>query len=577
MPGGSAHRTMSNPTLKAASDAASQGTEAWPTMPPLDDAARIGQGRSGIVFADTAEDGDRLASKVFGAGGLTKAVQWILLGAPNPYFWNADAVTCAQLRRDILEVLVPVWMDGEVTVAGAKDVRLTADRSAFALRTRFVAGRPARLRHALQSDRPDEGRDLWQRVLPKLRGYLEVSGFDGLLWQAGIGNPVAMNNFLLEPSADLSTTPGGDTRSGRWVWIDLESGVPAVFPISPLVFLRYSMRLWRRLGRVPFDDVDTDRLLTYLAEDPDDIRTAIGDESMQALVGDVGRLRDHQQRWKALPRRQSAIAYRLKTGAIDREQAAFYETHPLAWHRSQIRYGIRSVAKGMRKAVSKCADFLRGVPLRLYLSVFWRFVSSQAYRERAVHAYLEHQIGDWIDRGQLTSLDAALLRRQIGIPESSVYTADFGIHLALKPVVKIIQYWLLPALFAFGLISGPLFAVLLLTGGAVARTAYTLGRLIQSAGRGLERPWIALLIGVLPVVGNLAYPGQMLVSARDDNEHLARFLLDDGFARIGRHLPIWGGQDTWTEHCAVRIPGGVLERLDPHRSRIDTVQYPRSN
>ena len=72
--------------------------------------------------------------------------------------------------------------------------------------------------------------------------------------------------------------------------------------------------------------------------------------------------------------------------------------------------------------------------------------------------------------------------------------------------MKFVQYWLLTALFAFGLLGGQTVAILALSGGALGRTAYTAGRLIQSAARGYERPWISLAIGVLPVVGNFAYP-----------------------------------------------------------------------
>ena len=96
-----------------------------------------------------------------------------------------------------------------------------------------------------------------------------------------------------------------------------------------------------------------------------------------------------------------------------------------------------------------------------------------------------------------------------------------------------------------------------LTGGALGRTAYTAGRLIQSAARGYERPWISLGVGVLPVVGNFAYASQMLYSIRGEDEKLARFMLDDGFARLGQILPIWGGEDTWTEHLLNRIPGKI--------------------
>ena len=154
----------------------------------------------------------------------------------------------------------------------------------------------------------------------------------------------------------------------------------------------------------------------------------------------------------------------------------------------------------------------------------------------------------------MTRADAQRLQERIGAPDASVFVTDFGIHLAIKPVVKITQYWLLPALFALGVLSGPVVALLILIGGSLARSAYTFGRLIQSAARGQEKPWVALGVGVLPIVGNLAYPAQMVYSSGGKNEKLAQFMMDDGLARVGRHLPIWGGEDTWTEHAFNRLP-----------------------
>ncbi len=167
----------------------------------------------------------------------------------------------------------------------------------------------------------------------------------------------------------------------------------------------------------------------------------------------------------------------------------------------------------------------------------------------------------------MNASDAQRLLAQVGAPDASVFVTDFGIHLAIKPVVKATQYWILPALFAFGLLGGATVAVLILAGGAIARSAYTLGRLVQSAAQGYEKPWVALGVGVLPVIGNLAYPAQMVYSSKNSDEKLAKFMMDDGFARVGRHLPIWGGQDTWTEHMLNRIPHRTRQFFQSRRIR----------
>ena len=87
----------------------------------------IGRGRSGIVYLQEDGSGGKLACKVFDSRGLTKAVQWFTLGAPNPYVWNVDAAECAKIRRNILKLLVPVWMDGDVDVADASAVVLNKE------------------------------------------------------------------------------------------------------------------------------------------------------------------------------------------------------------------------------------------------------------------------------------------------------------------------------------------------------------------------------------------------------------------------------------------------------------------
>ena len=105
-----------------------------------------------------------------------------------------------------------------------------------------------------------------------------------------------------------------------------------------------------------------------------------------------------------------------------------------------------------------------------------------------------------------------------------------------------------------------LIGILFVSGGAIGRTAYTTGRLIQASLSGQRRPWVALGIGVLPVVGNGAYPAQLILCSNRRNQTLARFVLYDLFATIGRHLPIWGGNDTLTEHWFNRLPDRFLAR-----------------
>ena len=202
---------------------------------------------------------------------------------------NLDAVECAKLRRNILKMLVPVWTVGEVEVAGAKTVIWNSVQITFELQTRFVRGRAASLDHSLRTDLDDEAVSLWRRTMPALRKHLEYAGFYGLLWQAGIGNPVALNNFLLESTIGEPQTGRTEAGNERWVWIDLESGVPAIFPISPKVFFQYSLAHWWRLGRPLFDDVDVSRLENYLQSNEEELQLALGDDAYKTIKSDAAR------------------------------------------------------------------------------------------------------------------------------------------------------------------------------------------------------------------------------------------------------------------------------------------------
>jgi hypothetical protein len=546
----------------------SENAIAKPVEPVSQDLRQeIGRGRSGIVYLDHDDSGLDLACKVFDSRGLTKAVQWLTLGAPNPYMWNQDAVECAKIRRNILSLLVPVWMAGEVEVADALAVVWNDAQTTFELRTRFVRGRAASLDHSLRTDQNDEAVNLWRRTMPALRTHLRSAGFDGLLWQAGNGNPVALNNFLLEPVSRESQTAGGEPHKERWIWIDLESGVPAIFPISPSVLFRYSLAHWWLLGRPLFDDVNVSLLENYLQSNQEELRLALGDNAYETIKYQAISLSEHQLRWKSLGRLQSSIQYRLAQGDIDECQATYYSVHQLRWIFSETRRGVRAFTSALYRGLLWIWKRLIRFDFLKIVHNGWRFLSSQKYREEFVHRYLDRGIEHWSKRSQLSDEEVQILRAQIGSPDSSVYVTDFGIHIAIKPAVKGIQYWALPALFAFGLLSGKTVAILIITGGALGRSSYTLWRIFQSIERRSERPWIALVVGVFPVVGNLAFPIQMMSSARDNDENLARFMIDDGFARIGRLLPVWGGEDTWTEHAFNRIPGNFTRYWVQKRKR----------
>jgi hypothetical protein len=509
----------------------------------------LGRGRSGVVFLGRDGAGRRLACKVFDARGLTRIVQIAFLGSPNPYIWNEDALRCAFLRRRILARLVEHWFAGRLNVADAVGFAWNEEHRAFELQAEFSPGVPPPLHHPGRTSGRAVVRELVDEILAPLQRHLLAAGFTGLVWQAGLGNPVALNNFLLERES-----AGGH----RFRWIDLESGVPALAALDPRAQFGFYLREAVRLGRPLFDDVDPETLERYLADQDATLRATLGAERLAELRGRARELAHHQARWKCLRRHERGIGYALARGRIGEERAEWFRTRPVRWY---LREGAHYVASAWFRALAvpaRLSRFFVGVPWRASARLVRDFATSGRFRRRIACHFVARRIRAWELRGQLSRAEARELRTHLPSEESSAYLTDFAVHLALKPPVKAIEYWVLPALWGLGWIGGGTLAAGLLASGPLARTLYTSVRLVQSLRRGRELPVVALGVGLLPVVGNLAYPVQILYSSTEERDDLARFLLYDGCARIGRHVPVWGGADTLTEHAFNHLPDRLV-------------------
>jgi hypothetical protein len=154
---------------------------------------------------------------------------------------------------------------------------------------------------------------------------------------------------------------------------------------------------------------------------------------------------------------------------------------------------------------------------------------------------------------------ALRIRASLQGSDAAEYLADFGVCIAIKPAVKLLQYGFVPLLYALGVIeSGWLTAALVLTGGVIGRSLYTGARCVQALCRGRRAPWVALFAGLVPVAGNAAYPLQLLWSTSEREGLVARFLVHDLAAAVGRHAPVWGGADTLLEHGSNEIAHALL-------------------
>jgi hypothetical protein len=510
----------------------------------------LGRGRSGVVFLGRDASGRRLACKVFAARGLTELVQVVFLGAPNPYIWNEDALRCAFLRRRILARLVEHWFAGRLRVAEAVDLAWNEEHRAFELQAELSPGLPLPLHRPGRVDGRALVRELVHDIQAPLQRHLVAAGFTGLVWQAGLGNPVALNNFLLE-----RLEYGGH----RYCWIDLESGVPALAPADPRALLDFYLPESWRLGRPLFDDVDPERLERYLGEHAAALQARFGSEALFELRAHAGALAHHQERWKTVRRHERGIGHALARGRLSEERAEWFRSRPVRWYALETARYLASAVRQTRQALRFLALWVAQIPWRASARFARRFATSGRFRKRAARHFVARRIRAWERRGQLARAEARRLRANLPSEESSAYLTDFVVHLALKPPVKAWEYWVLPAMWGFGWIGGGTLAAGLVLSGPLVRTLYTSVRCVQSLRHRREVPLVALGTGLLPVLGNFAYPVQLLWSSTEDRDELARFLLYDGCARLGRHVPIWGGADTLTEHVFNHLPDRLVQ------------------
>ena len=514
---------------------------------------RLGRGRSAVVFKQVAlgeplgEEGtgrDRaLAVKVFTGEPMAKIVNYATTGAPNPYTWNEEAIRCAALRRQLLTDLVEYWFGGEVGVANATGWGFNDRMNAYELRCEFCPGRSASLHHPFSGPSDGQLRDLLTTVMKPLQEYLRETGFDGLVWQAGKSNPVATSNFLRHQSQGRP----------RWTWIDLESGVPALFPINPIALLTFYLPKCFKHRRPLFDDVDIERLRAWVDANAEPLERKLGAGRYADLRARVDELDVRQAQWKALGLGHRSIEYQRVTGRITDEQAAWYRTRLGRWYARELRRGMELAVTRTGRLLGRLLRFLTPNRLKQAARITWLLLASQEFRTRTARSYVARRIRVWRQRDQLTAAEAAILRRHLRSEEASAYLTDFGMHLAIKPFVKTAQWGIVPSLWAAGLLGPMAAASLMIFGGMLARTAYTSYRFVHATAGGDPKPWVALGAGLLPVLGNAAYPIQVVFSGTGDDAKLAQFIVYDTVTRVGELVPIWGGRDTRIEHWFNRL------------------------
>ncbi|MBE9049989.1 hypothetical protein IQ243_06120 [Nostocales cyanobacterium LEGE 11386] len=510
----------------------------------------LGAGRSGQVFLVNTPDGN-IARKIFFEDKIANLIHYFFFGVPNPYVWNQNALSCAYYRRKILKKLVSFWFDSQLRVADAFQMGWNEEFQAYQLDTEFIQGRHVSLH---QPFTPTQGQsqelhELVHTIMIPLQKKLIQSGFDGLVWQAGRGSPTALNNFLLESHT-----------AGKYVFvcIDLESGVPALFPLNILTLFSFYLPKSFQHKDALFDNVDINKLKQYLFEYKLTLQNKIGIQDYLEILEYVEELEYHQRKWKSVKRFHRSIQYQLHKCYISEQQANWYSQYPVIWYvRELVRLICLSLKLFIIELPLKIFNKLTKISYLILLKQFYKFIFSQRYRLKIAKDYVSKRIENWQQRKQLTNEEADYLLARLSSENASAYLNDFGVHLGIKGFVKIWEILLVPLLYSAGLINEIILIIWLAIGGPAYRTIYTSYRMMQEAQAGREIPWIALIVGLIPTFGTLAYPCQVIYSATGKRSKLAQFIVYDFFTRLGAKIPAWGGEDTLTEHffnnCANKI------------------------
>lgn len=189
-------------------------------------------------------------------------------------------------------------------------------------------------------------------------------------------------------------------------------------------------------------------------------------------------------------------------------------------------------------------------------------LSSPRYQSYFGGQRVEAAIERWQDNHRISAEEAASLREELCGNEVLAYTRGFGMHLALKTLAPVILPAKVGGVAAF-IASGNLWFLLPMFATPFLRTCVTLWSLWTTRHQQIAHGE-ALVTGLLPVVGSVAFPLQMF-SARPS---LSSFLIRDAASKLGRRVPVYGGADSRTELAMIRATDLLIEVMQSIANRL---------
>ena len=185
--------------------------------------------------------------------------------------------------------------------------------------------------------------------------------------------------------------------------------------------------------------------------------------------------------------------------------------------------------------------------------IFLLCASAQFQQVYARHVVNE-RIREWRRDERIGGEEAESLSHGLKTHDLDEYLRCFGLHLGLKLSSPLILPMKVGGVATF-VATGNLIYLLPFLFTPIGRTAITLWRMVKHRGTQYGE---ALLVGMIPAVGNLAYPAQMYAAYPD----LSTFLIRDSAARAARWMPIYGGKDTRVEIWFLKLMNLFIEATE---------------
>jgi hypothetical protein len=500
----------------------------------------LGKGRSASVYKVKAS-GKTIARKVFTGSRTADFVMSLFYGAPVDYQWCEAAVKTAFYRRKVLAELLDFWFGDVLTISKPIGTGKDEETGYFYLDAEFVKGEAAELYNPFSIKHISEYHDLKDKIFPDLQQKLMESGFIGTVWQAGYGQPCSIANFLCVKYAE-------DMEKERWVWIDAESGVPALASHSIFKQLGFYIPQAIKRGRVLFDDVDEEILNLYILENEKDLRKKLGEKGFSELQNDISLLITEFNKWREETRFTRILKYFRNKEVISEDKY----TNLLSKKDSKLGFmlGIyfpRQLKMGLSFIGNKLLKIVKTFNPVKWCLFFIKSGISRKYRIEKSRNFVIKRIGEWEELGRITNKQKGSLEKELYLRESNQYLADFGVFLALKPFGYFVKLCIVPILLFYGLLSPEAVVFIFAFFSLSIRFLYAFIRALEDLIRHGSFPYIAVLVAPIPTLGTLAYPCQMVHSARKGHT-VSRFIMYEVFSAIAKKIPIWGGYNSEIEY-----------------------------